>query len=287
MSRLGSRVINGALSAVAAFTIVLVGAAGARAETTFLPSPGPDQCAASFTAANVGAAWPNGNTWTSFKLTVTNYATITTAQALVGNDPSTKPVQLVFRANDGTVGTANWTVIGTMTLASSAAVGVDFRANFTGAITVSPGTYWVSLQAASAAATAGQGLCLHTAAATQSPWSVAYSASPNRYATANNGATYTPVTDAPGVLIPLLTLSGNENPAPSASGPTPPPVLQQIPMPTTGTCAEVNRPDLNWAEVASTGWGSSWAQWVNDGAGGPVCTRTLVYHSSRGRWVIG
>lgn len=287
MSRFRSAAEHSALGVIVAVAMSLAGAQAANAATTFLPVPGPDQCATSFTAANVGAPWPNGSTWNSFKVTVTNYATITTAEALVGNDPSTKPVQLVFRANDGTVGTANWTEVGTMTLASSSGAGIWFRANFTGAITVSPGTYWVSLQAASAAATAGQGLCLHTAAATQSPWSVDYSASPNRYATSNNGATYTPVTDSPTILVPILTLSGTENPAPTSSGPTPPPVLQQIPLPLGGTCTDVDRPDLNWAGVESGGWGESWAQWVNDGAGGPVCVRTLVYNSSRGRWMVG
>ena len=74
------------------------------------------------------------------------------------------------------------------------------------------------------------------------------------------------------------------NSAAPSSGSMPPPVLQQFGKPSTGTCDEAAPADLNWGGSSSGGWGDSWAQWMNDGAGGDVCTRTLVYNNSSGRW---
>lgn len=64
----------------------------------------------------------------------------------------------------------------------------------------------------------------------------------------------------------------------------PPNVLQQVGMPNTG-CADIDHNELNWAGISSGGWTQSWAQWVNDGKGGSVCTRTLVYTSNR-QWSV-
>ncbi len=74
------------------------------------------------------------------------------------------------------------------------------------------------------------------------------------------------------------------NSAAPYSGIMPPPVLQQFGKPSTGTCDETAPADLNWGGSSSGGWGDSWARWMNDGAGGDVCTRTLVYNNSSGRW---
>lgn len=69
--------------------------------------------------------------------------------------------------------------------------------------------------------------------------------------------------------------------APAPAGPVD--IVQQI-EPTTAGCSAVNRPDLNWSGVSSGGWGASWAQWANHGAGGAVCTRTLTY--ANGAWKV-
>ena len=74
------------------------------------------------------------------------------------------------------------------------------------------------------------------------------------------------------------------NSAAPSSGSMPPPVLQQFGKPSTGTCDEAAPADLNWGGSSSGGWGDSWARWMNSGAGGDVCTRTLVYNHSSGRW---
>jgi len=66
----------------------------------------------------------------------------------------------------------------------------------------------------------------------------------------------------------------------SSSSSAPSSVTQQFGLPSTGTCDEAAPEGLDWANVSSGGWGISWAQWMNNGAGGPVCTRTLGYVGS-------
>jgi len=70
----------------------------------------------------------------------------------------------------------------------------------------------------------------------------------------------------------------------SVSGTTPAPVIQQFEKPTTGTCDEAQPEGLNWGGAASGGWGESWAQWMHEGQGGAVCTRTLAYNNSTATW---
>jgi len=71
------------------------------------------------------------------------------------------------------------------------------------------------------------------------------------------------------------------------SGPTPPPVMQQFGMPASGTCDAAAPIVLNWGGAGSGGWGNSWAEWMNGGRGGAVCTRTLVYSNDLGHWIVG
>ncbi len=66
---------------------------------------------------------------------------------------------------------------------------------------------------------------------------------------------------------------------------TPVPVIQQVGMP-TGGCSGVDDVRLNWAGIASGGWGQSWAQWPNSGNGGAVCSRMLTYRTELGRWIV-
>jgi len=69
-----------------------------------------------------------------------------------------------------------------------------------------------------------------------------------------------------------------------ATGPAP--VLQQIGKPAIGTCDEAQAEGHNLAGVSSGGWAVSWAQWVNNGNGGAVCTRTLVYSTAQSKWAV-
>jgi len=64
-------------------------------------------------------------------------------------------------------------------------------------------------------------------------------------------------------------------------------VVQQVGLVETGgDCSRFTRDDLNWAGVPGDGWGQTWALWLNDGQGGVVCSRTLGYSQSLGRWIV-
>lgn len=70
-----------------------------------------------------------------------------------------------------------------------------------------------------------------------------------------------------GVLATGLILAA---PAQAAT----PPIVQQVGRDASGC-------------DATHGWTPSWAQWMNGGKGGDVCTRTLIYSQSAGKWVVG
>lgn len=72
----------------------------------------------------------------------------------------------------------------------------------------------------------------------------------------------------------------------SAGGAGPAPHIQQFPRPAAGTCDEAEPEGVNWSGVASGSWGESWAKWMNDGEGGDVCTRTLIYNQSKAAWEV-
>ena len=72
---------------------------------------------------------------------------------------------------------------------------------------------------------------------------------------------------------------------PDAAG-APPDVLQQVGAPADGDCSAFRDASLDWSGVGSGGWGRSWAQWVNEGRGGAVCTRTLTYSTNAGHFVV-
>lgn len=68
----------------------------------------------------------------------------------------------------------------------------------------------------------------------------------------------------------------------SGDGNAPPDILEQFGLPTSGTCTAVPEDvHLNIANRTS-GWGQSWtdASWLNNGAGGAVCVRTLRYSAT-------
>jgi len=89
-----------------------------------------------------------------------------------------------------------------------------------------------------------------------------------------------------GYLITISSGGGGSSSGTSSTSSAPAPVVQQFGKPLSGTCDAAAPASLNWAGVASGGWGESWAQWANGGAGGAVCTRTLTYSESRAAWVV-
>ena len=75
---------------------------------------------------------------------------------------------------------------------------------------------------------------------------------------------------------------GGSSSTDASSGPAP--AMQQFGKPESMTCDEAQPEGLNWSGVPSGGWGESWAQWMNGGNGGTICTRELVYRA--GTWAI-
>jgi len=71
-----------------------------------------------------------------------------------------------------------------------------------------------------------------------------------------------------------------------ASGLGPMPVIQQFGLPASGNCEDGVTEAMNWSGIGMDGWGISWAQWMNLGAGGAVCTRTVMYDSSSAKWTV-
>lgn len=115
----------------------------------------------------------------------------------------------------------------------------------------------------------------------QSVSTVSLPASPRYIALAPNGQrAYVTSLLSDVVMVLDVVTTVNEDPRQA-----PPDVMQQVPRPTDG-CDAVSRADLNWAGVGGGGWGSSWAQWPNEGRGGDVCVRVLTYLSGQGRWSV-
>jgi hypothetical protein len=51
--------------------------------------------------------------------------------------------------------------------------------------------------------------------------------------------------------------------------------IQQVGVPASGSCGDVPSTVGHWVGAPIGGWSLSWASWINDGQGGPVCTREL------------
>jgi len=64
------------------------------------------------------------------------------------------------------------------------------------------------------------------------------------------------------------------------------PLLQQVGMPITGDCTNVEDSHLAWGTGLSGGWSRSWAEWVNAGSGGPVCSRSFAFDTNSQLWLI-
>jgi hypothetical protein len=56
--------------------------------------------------------------------------------------------------------------------------------------------------------------------------------------------------------------------------------LQQVGVPASGKCADVPITVGHYPGYPVGGWSKSWAWWINNGKGGPVCTRELEQTAS-------
>lgn len=73
--------------------------------------------------------------------------------------------------------------------------------------------------------------------------------------------------------------------SPSDTGDAPSDVLQQFGRTDADSCDALADSALDWAEAPAGKWANSWAQWMNGGKGGYVCTRSLYWLPS-GQWAV-
>ena len=79
---------------------------------------------------------------------------------------------------------------------------------------------------------------------------------------------------------------GDDSGSSETSGSAPASEIQQFGLPASGNCEDGATEAMNWSGIGLDGWGTSWAQWMNEGAGGAVCTRTVVYDTSTAKWIV-
>jgi len=137
--------------------------------------------------------------------------------------------------------------------------------------------------------TYGSPLGTENSTSSGSPWSVPGGTKIIYTAAASGGRNIT-VNGSGEMTSYWITISsggGGSSSSTSSTSSAPTPIVQQFGKPSTGSCDAAAPTTLNWAGVASGGWGESWAQWANGGAGGAVCTRTLTYSESQSVWIVG
>ena len=189
------------LMAAGILTSAMLPITPAHADSLLLPMPGSFSCLASDGAS--------GGTWTLRRLIVTTSATITSAQSLMLRDASAGQTVIDIRANDGTVGTSSWTILGSLSQTSETASGLQFLVSYTGSISLTPGTYWVGARKAPSS-TALQSICLTDSPSSQSPWSIDTSTIPKWYATNNSGSSYF-VDAGSAAYVPFISLTAEVN----------------------------------------------------------------------------
>lgn len=77
----------------------------------------------------------------------------------------------------------------------------------------------------------------------------------------------------------------DEDTGSAALGTGPGPIQQGLPLPSSGSCSDVNESAIGWATDLVGGWRKSWEPWAGDGhLGGWACARTLEH--TEGEWHI-
>jgi hypothetical protein len=80
---------------------------------------------------------------------------------------------------------------------------------------------------------------------------------------------------------PLCVIDMRVGTPPVEGASAPPDVLQQVPVPASGSCADVRDADLAWGTGVTGGWSKTWGEWAR----GAVCGRTLHYGAHG--WMAG
>jgi len=211
----GSRQLRSFVWTALVSVVLIVAAPAAHALTTFLPWPGAAACTSAFAA--------EANNWRLNRLVVNSTATISTATALVTQDPTTRTTAIQIRANDASVGTGAWTLLGTLSQASHEPTGLAHTVTYSGAVTLTPGTYWIGVRT-----TAGPNTLICALdpdpTPTTTPWTIASVTEPWAYATGDNGASFTSLTRATAgrPAIPFISLTGTALTTDSIAGPLQP-----------------------------------------------------------------
>jgi hypothetical protein len=249
---------------VTAALVGLVPAQAAMASTTYLGPWSNHLARTTSMTESVYVAW---------KFTVTSTATITYGTGSVADDPATTPASEIAIYPSSGAGSGSWTPMGILAQHSWTpdTAPSDFLVSYTGSISLAPGTYYAAQRYTSAfsgQASGGDG-------ALSSPWQWGPPVSGNYayYFTTDSGSTWNLYSNS---YSSSITLSDGP-PEPAAGSAS---ILQQVPVPATGSCTDVQDSALSWSTGLTGGWGRSWAEWNQ----GPVCTRNLAY--SNGRWYL-
>jgi hypothetical protein len=78
-----------------------------------------------------------------------------------------------------------------------------------------------------------------------------------------------------GTNLMILTVNAVSEPVPGPPPFEPHDYLQQVALPASGSCDDIPPESGHWHGTPFGGWSQSWAQWVNNGSGGAVCTRMV------------
>ena len=232
-----------------------------------------------------GATQVGQGVTSSWKITATSSGEVNIAKIRLGDNWTNLPrstgasnVIITLLADAG--GNPSGTSLGTFNYSSyDAATGV---ATYRGTATIPTGAFWIQV----ADPVDPYGNVVPTGATPTFYTSIANSAG-----TAWTYALGTSDWDYSGSLLnsttygaPAFYLATYVAPVDPAT-PTPEDVLQQVGV-VNGQCAFDGLTGLNASGVDSSGWTRSWAQWVNHGTGGEVCSRTLYWSADTQGWKV-
>ena len=155
-------------------------------------------------------------------------------------------------------------------------------------VTCGANCFYPSVSAGSIVANPGSTFTVHAGTATTATFAIQGQSSvtvgPNQSASMTAPSAvgsydfYVTVPNAEATTV-IMTLTVTNDPvAPAhADGSTPQPIvgLQQVGVPASGDCADVPASVGHDQGFPIGGWSKTWANWINNGTGGPVCTRTV------------
>lgn len=215
-----------------------------------------------------------------YAFNVTSPADVNLATAVIVADPEAAPTRVVVYAN-ASAGTSGWAPIATFNQVSSTFTASDggYSTTYEGNVALTPGTHWVGVGGLTNQFQGFKG----AQGGQTSPWTW-IAAAGNEWLTTNGGASWS---NYQATAWPMLTLQYRTPSVATESAPPttdPAPWLQEVGMPAEG-CDSYRNDSLSPAGVEGNhGWKPSWSQWVNNGAGGPVCTRMLTYDTNAAAW---